>query len=748
MDATWPDAAVFSCPCGTLFSVTYWRWVDCVARPALEAQVRRDGPLEGHCPRCAESPRVSATWVKLDPSTQLATLVMGEHRRGNLLDELQAHLGMVAARPHAVSHWLLQPQHEFYAVADVASGEAHPKLPPHEAPVVPARSGELLIDLPPPPEAAALTNSAALAPEITQGVPERIPGVPQVIASDARTAGLVMPSVLGAYVGVLELHEGAVLAVATATLAERDKWAHANLSARPIYLRGYPYPLLGIRILGAFMGQKVVVDAFIDPAAPETNDIFRVLSRAFSLQLVIEFEQGEALSREVSGPGLEQNAALCLESARTDLASGEHPPDDFQRAKTELGALDIETRVAGKKGSLAAGAYQYIVGAAEAAAALAHLDSVLGKDSLAQMLEVEGMPMAEYDAIRRRVLAGSLEHGLVAPRRFWRRMIASGLVADFQGYADQLAQARAEHVGEEGDLPPEQARAAWESLRDLCGRKGLDEPSHLVVALGPRPHDAVPDPVAGAVPGSVPLDLELLEPAGMDVPPPLHDPSRRLKAATDLLQGRGAGGVEEVFAALDAFDVDELLAILPDLAELGARAVPNLLRKVSAPRREIRQAAVILLGICGDPDALEPLAQRLVLEPSSVWLDVARALGAFGPVVLRGLCQLLAAPGPQDETLLITRVARAFAEVALSDGNIGSGDPCPGHDAVRALADAGDPRVSAAAQQALATLPEVRASGAIVRGELPVTQDTQVQAFARRAYEAIMVPEVEVEAEG
>jgi hypothetical protein len=34
-----------------------------------------------------------------------------------------------------------------------------------------------------------------------------------------------------------------------------------------------------------------------------------------------------------------------------------------------------------------------------------------------------------------------------------------------------------------------------------------------------------------------------------------------------------------------------------------------------------------------------------------------------------------------------------------------------------------------------------------MRGEIPLHEDTAVRGFARRAYEAIMVPELEVEAE-
>jgi hypothetical protein len=247
-----------------------------------------------------------------------------------------------------------------------------------------------------------------------------------------------------------------------------------------------------------------------------------------------------------------------------------------------------------------------------------------------------------------------------------------------------------------------------------------------------------------------------------DLAEALRSPATRLKAATDALQGRTQlVDVEAVIDALEDFETDELLAILPDLCDLGPRVVPPLIAKLRSERREVRQAAVILLGMSVDPQALEHLAEHLVWEPTTVWVDVARALGAFGASGIRVLCQLLSRQaGSVHESRTIDRVARAMAEVALSDagrpraasysgvasgsGGVASGS---GYTAVDALSDAADPRVSTAARRALASLGDVQASGAQIRGEIPLAEVTEIRGFSRRAYEAIMVPELEVEAE-
>ncbi|MCR9166253.1 MAG: CpXC domain-containing protein [Nannocystaceae bacterium] len=736
MDATWPDSAAYACHCGTMFAVMYWRWVDAQARPDLDARVQQDGPFEGTCPDCGAQARCAGTWLRVDAVAREATLQVAEAQRGSLLRLLREHLDAVESRSHAVRPWMLQPTPVFY---DLVESTLRPRS---AVEVVPARSGELVIDM--PGLASAAEPPAASPPPAEQPGGSMPPGVPQIIGADTRTPGTFRPPVLGAYVGELAVEGEAVVARATVDPSERDKWERAHLQARPVLLRDHGYPLLGVRTVASFLGQKAVIDAVLDPGDPASAEVFRVLSQRFAFELVVTPNEGDALSRDAACEGLEPNAALCLESARTLLAREQLPPERYHQARAALGQLDVDARLEPPAETIAAGAYQHIIGAAEATTALEHLDRVSSKPSLARLLEVEGLPMTEYDALRRRVLQGSLDHGLVAPRRFWRRVVASGLVPDLATYASKLCEARAALEGEEGDLEPDAARKAWEAIAELCSRKDLPYPPALRGALGMPEPAAVPDSGSPPSPASGPVP----PPPPSGVEPALHDPSQRLKIAAEVLQGKRAGELEDVFAALDQFDNDELLALLPDLNDMGPQVVPHLIDWLASPRRELRQAASILLGLAQDPTALEPLSEHLVAEETSMWVDVARALGSFGPTALRRLCQVLRVEGgTPNEQRAVERVARALAEVALSDGTVGPRDPSPGHDAVAALADAGDARVRAAARHALATLRSVSESSAAVRGEAPLPENTQVRGFSRRAYEAIMVPEVEVEAE-
>jgi hypothetical protein len=586
-------------------------------------------------------------------------------------------------------------------------------------------------------------------------------GVPQLIGSDSPAPDAPRrAAAIGTHVADLTLDEAVSFRVRVPA-DELGHWEAARLSARPIHLRGRGYPLVGVRVVGSYMGQVGCIDAVVDVGSALATDVFRRLSERF--EVVLHLEHGSRdVSRTIRSEGLEPNAALCVESARGILARGEYPPQEFDKARRTLEAEPAEVRLAPPEVTIASGAYQHIIGAREAVTALENLERVSQKDTLARLLEVDGLPMAEYDAIRRRVLEGSLAHGLCAPRRFWRRLVASGLARDLEDYAKRLCANRAEHEGEEGDLDPDGANEAWLSIHELCRRKDIPPPPELRRALD------LPEPLASTrqrPPARRQASGEIrsgeinsgTQPSPAGAPPVagplgtrLRNPSQRLRAATEVLQGRASpDDLAQVIDALEEFETGELLALLPDLSELGLRAVPGLVAKLRSERREVRQAAAILLGMSREPGAMQRLAEHLVWEPTTVWLDVARALGWYGTAAIRSLCQLLRQEtATPREQLAIDRVARALAEIAVTQGSGGgSGDPQTGRDAVRALAEASDPRVSTAARRAMASLAEVTTSGAQIRGEIPLSEVTEIRAFARRAYEAIMVPELEVEAE-
>jgi HEAT repeat protein len=212
------------------------------------------------------------------------------------------------------------------------------------------------------------------------------------------------------------------------------------------------------------------------------------------------------------------------------------------------------------------------------------------------------------------------------------------------------------------------------------------------------------------------------------------DLKQRLTRATAALSSGNAG---DALALLPELGEDELLALMPALAELGTRIVPDLLNLLTSPRREVRQTAVILLGQARDRRALDPLTALLGQETSAVWMDAARALGNSGPRVVGPLCGLLRGAASDRREALALRVARALAELVLSDGDAPGG---AGRLAVENLLEVADPAVSSAARRALDTLAGVRGDG---RGG--GAEERELREFSARALEAITAPEFDAD---
>jgi len=81
-----------------------------------------------------------------------------------------------------------------------------------------------------------------------------------------------------------------------------------------------------------------------------------------------------------------------------------------------------------------------------------------------------------------------------------------------------------------------------------------------------------------------------------------------------------------------------------------------------------------------------------------------------------------------------------MAEVVIAEG----GPDSIARDTLETLAQSSETEVALAANRALATLHDVSLAGAQVRGERSLSDVTQIRGFARRAYEAITVPELDI----
>ncbi len=710
-DFSWSEQVPYLCVCGTTYPVERQRWVDRDAEPELHARILIDGPLRGRCPRCSEPALGRTTWLEIVPSEAKATLVLGGHQRSELVAALKAHLDSIVHRSEATPGWLLQPRWRF-------EGGRNDESPSRQLAVS-------LIDE--EGDSGAMTVSAR-KPEPDAAVPRPV---------GARRSTSTTASTRDAHVAPMTL-EGDVPTVRVALEeGDRARWGSAALRVQPIHLRRYGYPLIGVRIVASYLGETSICDGIVDVADELANEIFTRLSNEVRVHIgLTDLEGNTPASREVSAPDLGRNAALCLESARGVLASEEFRPGAFASAWTRLSQEGAEARQKTAPHPLAPGDFMHLLTPRESWLALEALDAASDKSNLGQLLEVDGLPIGEFEAIRKRVLKAATEHGLCAPRRFWRRVMASGLAEGAPDYARQLASHRATWEAEDDDLDEDRQQAAWERIRGLCVRRDLPFPPELMDALGieeaSRPTRAGTGSKAAAGEIEVASDIE-------NTPPPTHingilEPQLPLEHGVAGLGEAGAMvSLSQAFGALDGAEGADMLALLPTLAGFGTQAVPALVSRLDSPRREVRQATLALLSLAPDPAAVRPLVTRLYGEDSKVWTDVARSLGSFGPRVLGPITAYLRdrpTPRPGDEAVL--RAARAMAEVAVGDE-----EPGMAQDAVEALADAPQRAVSRAASRALATLHDVRQAKAQVLGHAPMPEVTQVRGFSRRIMDAL-----------
>ncbi len=692
----------FLCVCGRTHPAHRWWRVDADADPEQAIRLRMEGPFHGNCPSCGEPARGAAPFAELSAAQEECILWIPANRRGEIVEALVGYLERLREAPQQVHAWMLRPR------TAILEPEEH--------------TGRY----------EALNRNQPMTEDL---------GVPRPIGQEPPPPGVAFArGTLGVLAGELVLDGEVVRLEAEVSAGVAETWAEAELTVRPVHLRAYGYPLVGVRVIGDHDGDRGVIDAVLDVGRGETGEVFRVLAGRFEVHVCVYASGGMGSERGVRGQGLERNAALCVESARGVLASGEFPPEAFEAAVEALNNVPATKRLAVVPSRLVAGAYQHLLGAAETRAAVKQLEEVSKREMLARILEVEGLPFAEFDSIRRRILEASVTAGLCVPRRFWRRIVASGLVGDLKEYAARLAGNRAA-VEADDDLDEEARIVAWQAIWELCDRKNLAPPPELREALG------FPEPLSSDL-GAAGSDRRFSATAGEIGGPAtpdtavrfqqmLADPERRLGAAAELLAGQvDDRALALVLDALEQLDDEELLAVLPDLSELGSRAVPGLVAKLHSERRQVRHAAVIVLGLAMAPEALDALIDHLVWEPTTVWVDVARALGPYGDQGLDMLVDSLVDLGRQGE--LLGRVARAMAEVVLAKG------PNERKRVESMAENEGQPLVATAARQALATLADVSESGAQVRGELPFPEVTEVRGFARKAYEAIMIPELEI----
>ncbi|RMG93997.1 MAG: HEAT repeat domain-containing protein [Deltaproteobacteria bacterium] len=728
----------YACACGATFPVRRIVAIGASSPEEAAAWAQSEGTVEGTCPACA-APAFAVGPLYVATEDRLYRIVSRDHA---CTPEDPGELRAVLEAAGATDDWIIETRtarlENFVAVPEAnaepraggvrRASARRPDGEPTRVRAAPSPADDLTDSLAEEGETVrANVSSPSIETVVVDSGPVEVDSSASLRAEIVARAG----DGLGAHVGDLRELDGRVRVVVRG--ASADKWSKAELSAYPVHLRSYGYPLYGLRVVGRAAGQVGCIDAVVDPGEPVATDIARVLSQGVRFQLVVL--GGGEFRRELEAPGFERNAVTCLESAQARLATEGLPPSRFPRAVEELARHDAAARL-----DAAALPHPLRIDAPietprQAYEALERLDRAARPEHAAKVLEEAGVAYADYDAWRRRVLEAATDFGIAAPRRFWRRITAAGIAEDLGQYVERLAWARARHI-EDGtcDLDDRQRIEAWQRIWDLCERKAIEPPPELRAALGVSVDDAAADAPSGDTTAGI---IARREDTHARWRRRLLDPTERLSAITEALSGSSIDDrtLSEILEQLDALAPDELLAVLPELPRLGKRVVPGLVARLGSTRREVRQGAAIALGAIGGTEAIAALVDYLLREPTRAWIDAARALGAHGSEALDVLAQRIRRTKARKD---IERLVRALAEIAVADAEV-----CERLE--RLARDAERSEVARIAQAALAQRSTVREEGRRIRGEAPLSEVTVVRGFSRRVHEALFVPELDLD---
>ncbi|MBI4508632.1 MAG: hypothetical protein HY698_03275 [Deltaproteobacteria bacterium] len=203
----------------------------------------------------------------------------------------------------------------------------------------------------------------------------------------------------------------------------------------------------------------------------------------------------------------------------------------------------------------------------------------------------------------------------------------------------------------------------------------------------------------------------------------LDDKDARRDSAIELCRRKEAHAVGPVLGALRRMTRGEAVRVLPMVVHFGDRAVPHLIDGLRSKKGFLRQGCALALGVLKSADGLEPLCDLLLVEPTDVWREVARAVGEFGG---RAVMTIMARiKDTHDNEAGIGRITWALAHVAARGGRV----------PVETLAQGREPVAAAAARKALELSAAAKDSDAEVRGPITPRDQTVNRAFSRRFFE-------------
>ncbi|MFH0900861.1 MAG: hypothetical protein V2A73_09555, partial [Pseudomonadota bacterium] len=206
----------------------------------------------------------------------------------------------------------------------------------------------------------------------------------------------------------------------------------------------------------------------------------------------------------------------------------------------------------------------------------------------------------------------------------------------------------------------------------------------------------------------------------------LDDKDLRRDAALVLCGRNEPDAVGPVFGVLRRMTRGEAARVIPAVVGFGERAVFHLIDGLRGRKSFLRQGCALALGVLKSAEGIEPLCDLLINEPTDMWREIARAIGAIGSGATMSLAARLrdSSDGFEERK---ERISRGLAHVASQGGR----------SSIETLAEGRDQVVAGCAKRALELCTKLEEEISAVRAQGGAREQTMNRAFSQRFFEAM-----------
>jgi hypothetical protein len=488
--------------------------------------------------------------------------------------------------------------------------------------------------------------------------------------------------------------------------------SHADLLVQLAIVDECPIVLLSL--VDDHTGRAYVRRGALDPFDPGAREILSRLRDSFQADVFVFAADGKFERQLEISAERESNVTMILE--RMERRSRPSPSEVAVAAERALTAPPPARDLAHPFQP----ARERARNARLAAEALARLTEWASPEKLEHVLLVLSVPKATVDAAMKSILEDAVRFGLALPVPMMSRAVSLGVgVEPGEIVARQIA-AFAETVArsDRGGVSVEETAANWEHLLDAAHEHetAIDEPTYALAWATIRKVRGDRD--ENGPTGEIDL-AKLPEMGAPELVLLLEHPGARKDAALELVKRADPELLDTIMGAMRKMPRAEVVRVAAALVSFGEESGDGFIDGLEARKTFVRHAAALALGHLKLRRAVVPLVHRLQVEPSDVWLEVARVLGSFGKGAFRTLARGLKDPKEHGD-----RMAYALAHLALNG--------CEAQ--VEELTRDRDKALAMLALEGLRRRKEAADQLAKVAGERPIDGDDQLLEFAASFY--------------